>query len=484
MKLLTKLSILSAVTISAFPPGPARPSVPEWNTKTIPIAIHAANYTGKYTDEAVAQLARYGMVTIEKWYTPCGSQRPAQAGPECDVEGKMYETFRAIRKINPSTINIIYLNSMFDFAFYTLHGKMQELEDKGKPAFLRDSRGKIVELCNDGNFYCNITTFDHTKDYVRDLWMETLRNATEIGAVSGVFADHGWGTNIGKPNPDGTCTLCNGKGDLRSCWNFTKDFSDKFNDAHRLLLNTSQEFLAGLPQGGPTINGPWGVWHTDSCDFDALRETAEDERLSVVEASKGGCLSSDSQKKGISCMAAFLSHVRKGMYFSCVDPEESREGRLPPFYEEYTKELGEPTGPTTQVSPGIWRRTFKAASGNLTVVTYNTTDKSGTIEWADGKAAGPPKIWPYPSEPIPGPTPGPQCGTVMPNTGIANFDVNVVDNVSDPAACCDLCVADKKCAKWSWHGEEKDKACHLHSEEGEVHEGPGGCFSGVVKRSM
>jgi hypothetical protein len=30
------------------------------------------------------------------------------------------------------------------------------------------------------------------------------------------FADHGSGTNIGKANADGTSTLCNGRGALRS----------------------------------------------------------------------------------------------------------------------------------------------------------------------------------------------------------------------------------------------------------------------------
>lgn len=45
-----------------------------------------------------------------------------------------------------------YLNSMFDFAAYNLHGEMLKLEAAGKPAFLRDDRGEVVILCNDGNF--------------------------------------------------------------------------------------------------------------------------------------------------------------------------------------------------------------------------------------------------------------------------------------------------------------------------------------------
>ena len=41
-------------------------------------------------------------------------------------------------------------------AAYNLHGRMMELEAAGKPAFLRDDKGDVVILCNDGNFYCNM----------------------------------------------------------------------------------------------------------------------------------------------------------------------------------------------------------------------------------------------------------------------------------------------------------------------------------------
>ena len=130
----------------------------------------------------------------------------------------------------------------------------------------------------DGNFYCNITTFDHTKPYVRELWLNTLLNATKIGAVGGVFADHGWGTNIGKPNADGSATLCNGGGALRSCWNFTAEFSAEFNDAHRWVLNTSQDMLAKLPKKGPTVSNPDPFCHficvRSLSDIDAHRSTA------------------------------------------------------------------------------------------------------------------------------------------------------------------------------------------------------------------
>ena len=85
-----------------------------------------------YSTEAIAQLAKYDMVTIEKcapssplsplptpcpitlpplplrrWYTLCGAKHPQQGTPDCDVESKFYETFRAIEAINPKVTNII-----------------------------------------------------------------------------------------------------------------------------------------------------------------------------------------------------------------------------------------------------------------------------------------------------------------------------------------------------------------------------------------
>ena len=61
-------------------------------------------------------------MTIEKWYTACGSKHPIQNGPWCDVEKPMYSAFSAIKAINPNVTTIMYLNSMFDFTMYHLAG--------------------------------------------------------------------------------------------------------------------------------------------------------------------------------------------------------------------------------------------------------------------------------------------------------------------------------------------------------------------------
>jgi hypothetical protein len=102
-----------AAAVKAQPPVPPVPNPerprPNWSWDTLPLAFHGANKSGMYTAEAVRNLSRYSMVTIEKWYTPCGAQNP-QAGPSCDVEAKMYETFNELRSLKPNITLIMYLN--------------------------------------------------------------------------------------------------------------------------------------------------------------------------------------------------------------------------------------------------------------------------------------------------------------------------------------------------------------------------------------
>jgi hypothetical protein len=233
---------------------------PYFSWDVIPTAFHGANKSGIYTDEAVAQLAKHQMVTIEKWYTQCASQSPTQGPPSCYVEHKIEHVLGRIKKLQPKLTGILYYNSMFNFNFYHLNGMMEAAEAKGIHSFLRDETGKVISLCNDGgecsrsrrhrrhssalaptdaldlntdsslartaDEYCNITTFDWTQPHVRELWMEGITNATATGMVDGIFADHsaqehiqiGASTNGQRPNQ-----LCNGvahKG--RTCYNFTK----------------------------------------------------------------------------------------------------------------------------------------------------------------------------------------------------------------------------------------------------------------------
>ena len=52
---------------------------------------------------------------------------------------------------------------MFDFAAYSLHGKMLELEARDKPAFLRDMHGKVHHMTLEINMQTTVRGLAQTK---------------------------------------------------------------------------------------------------------------------------------------------------------------------------------------------------------------------------------------------------------------------------------------------------------------------------------
>jgi hypothetical protein len=85
----------------------------------------------------VAQLAMHQMVTIEKWYTECASQSPTQGAPACHVEEKIEHVLGRIKQLQPKLTGVLYLNSMFDFSFYHLHGVLLDAEVRKPPSWPR-----------------------------------------------------------------------------------------------------------------------------------------------------------------------------------------------------------------------------------------------------------------------------------------------------------------------------------------------------------
>ena len=128
------LAVLATATAASLPDGPTAPVVvpqlpkPFWSWAKIPTSYHGANKERAFNDSEVERLAKYQMFTPvsvcvkyrqafsrrkqEKWYTPCGSQGPTQAGPECAIEAKTEHLFQRIRAINPNQTTILYWNTM------------------------------------------------------------------------------------------------------------------------------------------------------------------------------------------------------------------------------------------------------------------------------------------------------------------------------------------------------------------------------------
>jgi hypothetical protein len=443
-------------------PNPRRPA-PFFSWDTIPLAFHGANRSGLYNETTVQTLAKYQLVTIEKWYTACGGLHPIQAGPECDVEKAMYHTFNQLKAISPNHTNIMYLNSMFDFSMYRLHGQALELEASGTRVLLRDRHDELVLLCNDGNYYCNVTNFDWSKQAARELWTEHVRNATRVGGVDGVFADHaGSKLHHNSEVPGGWPALCNGKGTWngtsgRRCWEFTPEFAAVFNAGHGWIVNHTQDMLA--PLGGPVIDGPYGKYNTEVCDFPAMAAAVARGQSGagpfVLEASKGGCT------PDASCIAAYLLAATEYTYLGCLHDEPQL-----PYYPDLSRPLGPPEGPAVQAEDGVWSRRF----GHGAMARWYPNASVGTMQWP-----GEPK--PPEPAPLPPPPADPEhCGTILKDHTFSQDDVGHATTAS-AGECCKLCARQNRkkttgpgqeCAQWAWHGSS-DHSCHLHSSASALH---------------
>lgn len=266
---------------------------------------------------------------------------------------------------------------------------MIDLEAAGEHAFLRDETGKVIELCNDGNVYCNITTYDWTQPKVRELWVRAVQNATETGHVDGIFADHsgtwGNGVNIGVSAKDdmGPNQLCNGVGAGRQCYNFSVAFRESFNSWHDWATNYTQDMLSRTT-GGPEIQGPYArMGAADACDFDSIREMQANGQktrenltlhLTVAEAKSKG--SHSSCKPDESCIAAFLAAAQPYTYMHCMGNTDDLLGET--TFPEMEYKIGEPKGDAHETEKGVWRRDF--ASG--TFVVWDNNVKQGTVTWA------------------------------------------------------------------------------------------------------
>lgn len=224
-------------------------------------------------------------------------------------------------------------------------GVVEKLEAAGTRVLLRDKHDKLVVLCNDGNYYCNVTNFDWTQQACVDMWLSEVHNATTIGHVDGIFADHATASIKGDPPQ-----LCNGAGAQRTCWDFTEEVADKFNAGHAALINTTQDRLATL--GGPVVDGPYARWHVPACDFQGLRTAVAQGQAGgqyVIEASEQACMPT------MSCLAAFLCAAQEFTYLACFSDAPTYRAN-----PSFAKPLGAPLSDAVEGPHGVWTRYFHA----------------------------------------------------------------------------------------------------------------------------
>ena len=184
------LALLALATTST----PSAPQGPRFSWDTLPVFFHGSNASGPVNPAALALMARFSIVTVEKFQGPCGWQ--PDASPKCDQEAQIIAVLKGVKEINPNVSTVFYLNSEYDFPQYRLHSRM--LQDPS--LMLRNSSGGLATVTGTytsagTEFVCDV--FDFTNPKVWQLFIEECMNATATGYVDGCFIDYavdGWAT--------------------------------------------------------------------------------------------------------------------------------------------------------------------------------------------------------------------------------------------------------------------------------------------------
>ena len=126
---------------SSLVPSPGPPSV-HFSWDTVPVFFHSSNYTGPYDDEAIRIMARFPLVTIEKFQGPDSGYKYPLNPYKCCEEDRIVKTLKRVKAINPNVSGVFYYNSVLDFPQYRLHEEFS----KNESWWLRDSHGNVIRI--------------------------------------------------------------------------------------------------------------------------------------------------------------------------------------------------------------------------------------------------------------------------------------------------------------------------------------------------
>ena len=320
--------------------------LPMFSWDTLPVFFHSGNESGLYTEELLKIIAKFPMVTIEKF------QSDQVSG--VDDEDDMVRVMKMVKAVNPNVATYFYMNSYKDRPEMT---RMARELGQHPDWFLKDSNGTKVKNAGQG-FY----VFDLSNPEVRQWWQETCLDAIKAADGDGCFCDSSQHTDASFVPPvspkkkeewgDGLLQL-------------TKNVQEALGDDNLLIGKVSNQSYVKAVQ----------------------IEFFSPSNNSIVELMLGATVgqvvqahvpvSQNCHEDLTNYMAAFLIGAGKYSYFGCGNWNTQNDDTSAFIWKpEYDKPLGEPTGPAIY-NNGVWMRKFSHG----TSVKFDTSTKTGTIEW-------------------------------------------------------------------------------------------------------
>jgi len=142
---------------------------PEFTWDRIPLYMHIRK-ARSYTDEEIAFLARFPLITFEKanGYQDHGS-----------VEAGTLIAARAVKKVNPNTTILYYRNVMVHYGGYEANKELGQIPG----ALLQDRNGNTRLIRN------RVEAYDLSNADLRTWWVNSCRRMTAAPVIDGIFID-------------------------------------------------------------------------------------------------------------------------------------------------------------------------------------------------------------------------------------------------------------------------------------------------------
>lgn len=219
-----RVALLPLLLVAALPAPAASVQAPNTSLVTMPVGYFGGHHNedtsfhgntscpvaGCRPQKNIEMLAKMRLVMIEKWEGHCydGCMYNASKGmlcySSCNVEADMLKTIASVKALNPSTLGVMYINTLMAFPFYALSGKF-----KASDALLIDMyTNKPVELTNDEGMQ-HVYVYDWGSAKGRDLFLEFIRGLLDSGQADGLFSDK-WNYRCSQVN-ESAWKICNNR---------------------------------------------------------------------------------------------------------------------------------------------------------------------------------------------------------------------------------------------------------------------------------
>lgn len=347
---LTKKSMSVSLFLLVTVLGQSWASVPLFSWNTLPVFFHSSNASGPYSYEALQTIAKFSMVTIEKWQS---------YNTSIDDEDAMVLTMQAVKKINPEAATYFYMNAWKDRPEMTRMAR----ELKQNPSYaLTDSNGKPVVSGAD-----SYQVFDLSQVIVQQWWQNICLNATKASGGDGCFCDMSTPHQF-KGVDAGKMAQWN-KGLL----NLTLNVQD--------ALGVDRFLIGKTPDQPCVLSIQIEFFSPDNSSINKLMEGVS--KSKVVQAHRslrdpGNCSTDDL----IHYIAAFLIGAGEYSFFGCGQWNSQGNVRDSLLWRpEYDQALGYPLE-NAAYQDGVWSRKFNYG----TKVTFDTSNNKGTIKWGSKRS--------------------------------------------------------------------------------------------------